>query len=407
METIATNRNWIQLLSLPLAVLLLVGFVRLSTQQTTRNKGADSDGRQYVTMAGDTALFGKAFARYAPFCYRVATPWIASRLPGKDVFAKFQLLAIVDAVLMLLLVFALMRALKFSHWDAILGMVLYGTVFWALKFAFFSPCYIDHLAQVAMLLILVVMAKGWWPLLPILVFGGYFQKETVVALVPVYMIYFLWIKGWRWWPLYVLGFFSLAASVVPYFILRNNVHPTNLSLGSPFYAIADSWMIITTTPGYPRILIVAIFSGLGLLPVIALSHGKYAWRYLRAHPYWLVMILTGTLLLFGGKDKSRLFLHMLPAMTVLAVAVIRDLRKDMPKTPYFAWLGLVSLLHAFMGNLFTPFRDFFDYVNRMVPEHSPTEGGQGFTRVTLVVTLFLVGNYVLRKQPEGQFLKGQ
>lgn len=397
MKEIGRNRNWLLILSITSAILLLVGFVRLTTQQTDRDKGADADGRQYVTMAGDTAMFGMEFARIAPFCFRIATPWLASKLPGNDVFAKFRVLALIDTTLILLLVFALLRALNFSHWDSILGMTLYGTVFWTLKFSFFAPCYIDHSTQVITLLVLWVMVKRWWPLLPMLVFGGYFQKESVVFLVPVFMVYFVQTRGWRWWPLYVLGFFALAASIIPYFILRNNVHPLNLVLGSPLRAISDNWKIIARTPGYPRILIVAIFSGLGVLPLVILSQFRSVWDYLRQHLYLLMMIAIGTFLLLGGQDKARLFLHMLPAVTILSVAMIREVRTRFSKVNYFAWLFLVLLLHLFVGNHLAPFRDFVDYLNHIVPEHSPTEGGQGFTRVTLVVTLFIIGNFLLCK----------
>jgi hypothetical protein len=195
-----------------------------------------------------------------------------------------------------------------------------------------------------------------------------------------------------------LGFFSLAASIIPYFILKNNVHPLNVEIGTPMYAISESWNIVATTPGYPRILIVAIFSGLGLLPLIILSNFSWSTRYLRTNLHWGFMVAIGIFLLFGGKDKSRLFLHMLPAITILALGAIRDIRARLSKVDFIVWLAITTLLHVFMGNLLAAFSNFHDYLNRMVPEHSGTQGGQGFTRVALLTTLFFIANYVLQNR---------
>ncbi|MFN8396857.1 MAG: hypothetical protein U0176_19685 [Bacteroidia bacterium] len=374
-----------------------------STPLTDRYQGADSDGRQYVAMAGDSMMFGSNFARYAPFAYRVATPWVAKQIPGRDVIAKFKVLAWIDAAMMLLLCFVLFQALGFSPWDSLIGMGLYGLSFWTLKFAFYSPCYIDHQSQVIVLAILVVMAKGWWPFLPIIVFAGYFQKESVVAVIPVILAFYVSNKGWKWWPTYVIGALSVSAAVIAGLILRNNVHPINLELASPLYAMEDSWAVITHTPGYPRILVVAIFSCMGVMPLLVLGQLRWALRYLQRNPAWLAMTGVGLVFLLGGLDKSRLFLHMLPAVTVVSVAIISDLRRQLSPTRFRMWVGFLFLIHAFLGAHLEPFRDFMNYLNRMVPEHSPNQGAEGFTRVFFACVIYLVGDLVIRwrKNPGG------
>jgi hypothetical protein len=146
--------------------------------------------------------------------------------------------------------------------------------------------------------------------------------------------------------------------------------------------------------------VVAIFSGLGILPLVILSHFRWALTYIRQHLHWLAMIGIGTFLLLGGQDKARLFLHMLPAVVVVAVAVVRDLQLRLPKAYFIAWLSMVLSLHFFIGHHFSAFKDFNAYLHRMVPEHSYTAGAQGFTRVALTLTLFLIGNFVLRKHQQ-------
>lgn len=381
------------------ASLLAIGFLLVISAMTPpidRYKGADSDGRQYVTMAGDTVMFGARFAGYAPFAYRVATPWLASWVPAGNVIAKFRILAWVDAALILLLAYALLHTLGFGPWDSLLGMGLYGLSFWTLKFAFYSPCYIDHQTQVVLLAILLVMARGWWPLLPFMIFGGYFQKESVLAVVPVITAFFIGRRGWRWWPAYAVGMASAVAAVAARLALEGMVHPTNSELGGPLYAIQDSWGVISHTPGYPRILIVAAFSCLGVMPLLLISHLRWVLRYLWQNPAWLVMILVGVALLLGGLDKSRLFLNMLPAVVVASVALIAHLRKQLTPRRFALWLTLVLLVHAYLGAHLEPFRDFMDYLNRMVPEHSPNQGAQGFTRMFFACVIFAVGDLVLR-----------
>ncbi len=397
------DKSWIRIVGMLLLVGFLVGFISLTTPLTDRCKGADADGRQYTVMAGDT-LFPPEFGHYAPFCYRVATTWIASKVPAKGSIAQFSIVARIDCVLMLILAFALLRALGFEYWTSLAGMTFYAGVFWTLKFSVFSPAYIDHMTQVIALLILWVMAKKWWFLLPPLMFGAYFQKESLIALVPVIMIYYLSEKGWKWIPLYILGFFLAAASVIPYFILRNNVHQLNPE-SSPFYALSESWKIVNEKPGYLRIMVTAMFSGLGIMPLIILSQFRWVVGYLRKNPHWIAMILIGIFLLFGGKDKPRLMLYALPAFMVMTVSVLQRLKNNLPVWTYRAWLGIMLGLNFYFASWFSPFVDFMDYLDHMVPEHSPGEGALGFDRAVLVTLLFLLANYVLVKHRQVKELR--
>lgn len=391
------EKLWVKILFLPLLIASLVFIASLTTTQTDRDGGVDADGRYYISMAGDTTLFPESkFTHWAPFCYRVATPWIASKMPPTNYIAKFRMLATIDAGLMLLMMFLVLQAFGFSYWNSIAGMLLYAGVFWTLKFSFFSSVYIDHMTQWLILLIMWVMAKKWWYLLPILIFGAFFQKESIASLTPFIFAFYLHQKGWKWWPNYVLGFFMLAAVVIPFLILRNNIHQDN-AYSSPIYAITESYRLMMARDGYLRLFFVAVYSGLGILPIILLTHLRFVLNYLRTHPYWLVMLGIGLFLLFGGYDKGRLMIYLLPALTVLCVAVFEDLRLTMSRIYLKIWIGLALFLNFFVGTWFMRFRDFDQYLDIAVPEYSGGLGAEGFSRAIIAMALFLLVNFVLRK----------
>lgn len=388
------NKFWVKAILLLLLIASCVAFSALSTAQTDRNDGVDADGRHYIAMAGDTT-FQKPFGKVAPFCYRVATPWIASKMPPSNFVTKFRFLAAIDSVLMLLLMFAILQALGFSYFNSLFGMLLYAGVFWTLKFSFFSSVYIDHLTQVLGLLILWVTLKKWWMLLPILVFGAIFQKESVVALFPMVMLYFLHEKGWKWWPLYFTGFFLIAATVIPFLILRNNVHPVNAS--SPFNALEGNWEMWLKREGYFKIMLVATFSGLGLMPLVLLSRFRWLLHYLRHHPYWIAMLMMGTVMIFGGLDKARLMIYLLPAMTVLSVALFADLQQKMKPNSYWALAAITILLNFYLGGwALMGFANFDQYLDIFVPMYSSTNGEEGLIRARFAGGLFLLAVLVLR-----------
>lgn len=377
-----------------LLCLLVTGLAALAqwtTPLVPKNGGADSDGTHYLAMAGDTAQ-PPVEGRIAPFCNRVATPWVASRLPCARPLDRFRALAFIDACLVLFLAFAMLRAFGLGHRAALVGMVLYAGVFWSVRFSLYSPAYIDHMTQVFWLLLLWVMARGWWWLLPVVLFAACFQKESMPAIVPVVMVYYLHRRGWRWWPLYLLGFLLVAASVVPWLILRNNVHPVNVT--DPAEALSKAWEFAVHTEGFARIMVVATFSGLGMLPLVLL--GRFGWvlATLRRQPHWVALLAVGVFLLFGGRDKARLFIYMLPAMVYLATACLHQMRRWMPPLPFALWFVSLLALHAYVGGWFADLADFDHYLDTLVPEYSGTGGSRGFARALLASGLFLLAGFL-------------
>ena len=115
------------------------------------------------------------------------------------------------------------------------------------------------------------------------------------------------------------------------------------------------------------------------------------------------MLLIGIFLLFGGKDKSRLFIYMLPIVTLLTVTVIQDFQKWLPVWKFWTWLLSAVFLHLTLASWFHPFDDFENYLDLQVPEHSYFEGAAGFSRATFVTfAFFLVSFFLVRPERRNQ-----
>lgn len=136
----------------------------------------------------------------------------------------------------------------------------------------------------------------------------------------------------------------------------------------------------------PR-LCAALFSGLGVLPLVILYGIRPSVRFLAANRQWLVLLVTSAVLLLGGIDKSRLFLYALPAVVILAIHVVQDLTTRRPPRLMTIWLLVTLAIHLYIGNYLTPMGSFSEYLARMVPEHAD---GSSYMP-TLVTNLSLSG----------------
>jgi hypothetical protein len=124
------------------------------------------------------------------------------------------------------------------------------------------------------------------------------------------------------------------------------------------------------TPAFWPIFIQSLFSGMGLL-IVVLSIRPAAWTgFLRERYEWIAYAIVALALLFGGRDKGRLFLYLLPAAIVCAIVVIDGLRVTSGARRGLIWIGVLLVLHAYLGNYLTPMGTFEEYLARLVPEHS-------------------------------------
>jgi len=372
------SRLWVRWLqrNLP-AILFAVGLavftggltatVWATTPQIGYNFDYDHDGMYYGTMAG-SKLFDVRFRYHAPWCWRVLTPFLASLMPFRTL-TSFIILAFLSNWTSLLLLFGVLHRSGCSRRLALVGLLGYAGVFWTLKFSFYSPAYVDYQAQTFTLVILFfTLGRQYWApplLLPLAVL----QRESALALAPIVYAHFASRYAWRSRrSLIYLGLGLLAAPLLALIALRLLIQPVNqyhpLGVLRNLYAVA--------TPGFWPRFVQEIFSGLGLLPLILIYGHRQVRSYLRGNPHWLLLIGIGVLLLFGGVDKGRLFLYMLPGVVVCATLVIRDATRACGSVwRGGAWVALTLLLHFYLGNYLSPMGNYPQYLARLVPMSAP------------------------------------
>jgi hypothetical protein len=255
------------------------------------------------------------------------------------------------------------------RYAALLGTLLYAGVFWTLKFSFYSPTYIDYQTQTFLLAALYLMVRQTYGPIPILLAVGVLQKETLLLLGPVVYVHYARTHGWG----SKRSLLYLTALLLLPFLAHQAVQSAISAINR--YSAVDTYLenLVdqTTWLGFwPRFLL-EICSGLGLLPCLVLYRAREAAHFLRRQPEWAWQIGIGVVLLFGGIDKARLFLFMLPALIVVA-AYLLDQLQLLTSVSGRAWIAITVLLHLYIGHYLTPMGTFARYLARMVPIHATT-----------------------------------
>lgn len=347
-----------------IAALALVGVVFATTPTIELNGGFDNDGQRYGAMAG-SSRFSAATAQRAPYAYRVLTPYLVSALPW-DTLQGFRVVAFLSNAVSLVLLWQILRRLAFPVWLQGLGVALYALDFWTLRFAAYSPAYIDHQTQMfALAIILLTVTRRYRALVPVLVLAA-LQKESLAFFAAVPAFALLHERGYRVDARSAgLALALVAAPLAAAALVRVLVPIVN-----PYRAADVVWQELSrwATPTFPVVLLSAALTGLGVLPLLLpLRHAEWL-GFLRTHPEWIVYLAISAALLFGGRDKSRLFAYGLPLVLVLALQAIASLRAAAEPRRFALWLGAALALHAFLGGWLTPLGSYDDYVARLVPE---------------------------------------
>lgn len=344
--------------------LLLLVFVALTTPLVEAYGGFDYDGRFYGAISGST-LFDPEMATQAPWCWRILTPGFVSLLPWSTI-DSFRIVGFVSNWLTLALLFQLLRRYALSARSATVGVLLYAGVFWALKFSWFAPAYVDFQAQTLLVALLLSLAsERFWVAVVVFTVGA-LQKESLLLFLPT-ALFALWrtpTTARRQRVLVAVA--MIVAPALTLMIVHRAIRPTNdySSLQALLFNLNG-----LTSARWWLILLHAAMSGLGLLPAILLLNLRAVVRRIREQPMLLLAILTGVGALFGGVDKSRIFLSMLPAVVVVAASVLRDSADRGGLVT--VWLAVTLLVHWYIGNLLSPMGSFEHYLDRMAPEHAP------------------------------------
>jgi hypothetical protein len=395
-ETVTPREFLLAGVALPL---LILAPIWLTTSTPGYETGLRSDQLHYAAMAMRDVAPPRLYER-APWCWRILTPLQVSFLPvgedpSSDVITRFKVLAFASNWVSLILLYALLRKLRASPAARFFGVLAYAGIHWTLKFSFRAPAYVDFQMQTLVLAILFFMvARRYWVTLPLFVLAA-LQKETALFLIPAVAVH-------RWHTRRRFdgadGLWLASALVLPALALvavRAAIPPMNDYSATQVLR----WVLTQQLPDphfWPRLL-VALFSGLGILPLLLGWRWRAVWQCLRENPHWLAVLACGLLVLFGGVDKARLFLPMTPAVVVLAVIAWDPVLRER-EMPAMAWIVLTLLLNAYLGHHFEPMGPRGAALARLAPIHASTSMAPSLVRIGIVAAVWCVSTAVLQKR---------
>jgi hypothetical protein len=395
-ETVTPRELLLAGVALPLLILVPIW---LSTSTPAYETGLRSDQPYYAAMAVREAAPPRLSER-APWCWRILTPLQVSFLPvgddpSSDVITRFKLLAFASNWVSLVLLYALLRKLRASPAARVFGVLAYAGIHWTLKFSFRAPAYVDFQMQTLVLAILFfTVARRYWVTLPLFVLAA-LQKETALILIPAVAIH-------RWRTRRRVGAAdglwlgsTLVLSAIALVAVRAAIPPVNDYSATQVLR----WVVTQQLPDphfWPRFL-VAVFSGLGILPLVL----GWRWRAVRQHlsenPHWTAVLVCGVLVLFGGVDKARLFLPMTPVVVVLAVIAWDPVLRE-HATPAAVWVALTLLLNAYLGHHFEPMGPRGAALARLAPVHASTSMAPSLVRIAAVAAVWCAATAVLQRR---------
>jgi len=346
--------------------LLLTAVVFATTPVTTNNAGFDFDGVFYAAMAGSPLVMPE-MAHAAPWCYRIATPFFVSLLPW-ETLTSFRIAAFASDVASLVTLFLILRRLGFADDLSLFGVALYAGVFWTLKFSFYSPAYIDPETQLFLLAIIyLTIDRRYIALVPVLILAA-LQKESLAAFSVFSATALVRERGGRLSTSSSLLAFTMIAAPLGALAIAWAVVPAENTYSGVQEILGQ--LQLTTSARFWPVFVQSMFSGAGLLPVVVITRPGPWLKFLRERYEWIVYLAISIALLFAGRDKSRLFLYLLPILIVCTVLAAKELkiRSGMPRA--LVWMTVLLVLHVYIGGYLTPMGSFADYLARMVPEHS-------------------------------------
>jgi hypothetical protein len=395
-ETVTPREILLAGVALPLSILLPIW---LSTSTPAYEAGLRSDQLYYAAMARRDVAASSLYER-APWCWRILTPLQVSLLPigegsSSDVITRFKVLAFASDWVSLVLLYALLRRLRASPAGRVFGVLAYSGIHWTLKFSFRAPAYVDFQMQTLVLAILFfTIARRYWVTLPLFVLAA-LQKETTLFLIPAVAVH-----RWRTRRRFggVDGLWLASALALPALALlgvRAAIPPVNDY--SALQVVRRVWTQQLPDPDFWPRLLVALFSGLGILPLVLGWRWRAVRQGLRENPHWSAVLACGVLLLFGGVDKARLFLPMAPAVVVLAVIAWDPALRER-EVPALAWIALTSLLNAYLGHQFEPMGPPGAALARLAPIHASTSMAPSLVRIAVVAASWCAATAALQKR---------
>jgi hypothetical protein len=395
-EPLAPTEILLAAVVLPLAILVPTW---LATPTPEHAGGLRADQLYYAAMAlRDSAP--ERLNHVAPWCWRVLTPFQVSLWPiGAEAFPDaiqhFKRLAFASNWLSLVLLYTLLRRLGAGPAARVFGVLAYAGIHWTVKFSFRAPGYVDFQMQLLVIAVLLSMvARRYWLTLPLFALAA-IQKETTLLLLPAVALH-----RWNHRPergvadaVWLAG--VVALPLIALVAVRSAIAPVNdFSAAAAVGRVVGGQLLDVAF--WPRFGI-AIFSGLGILPLLLAWRPRKTAKFLRDEPHWGAALAGGLIALAGGVDKARLFLPMTPAIVAIAVCVWQPALRNIPHSRRaLAWMALTLGLNAYLGHHFEPMGEVGAALARLAPIHAQESLAGAWARVAIVAGLWFAATAGLR-----------
>ena len=383
---------------LRVAPALLFLLFALTTPLTSDNGGFGFDGTFYASMVDRLPENAKYFS-HPPYCWRVLTPFLASLLPLPPL-AALGIVNMLFTLGMLYLFFFVLRELKFPPLVQLTTLALYGSLFFAVQAAFYTPAMIDPLSHLFMWLVILLSLQKRYTLTLLVVSIAAFQKESILFVTPI--AYLIRAKQDGEYQRNLLYFALLiVCALIPVGILRVLIEPS-----VQYHPEAVLRLTFIKQFGsldfYPRFL-VGIFAGLGVIPLLLLSLRQGIVTTLKEHPYLAAFLLVGAVQLLGGTCKARLFMGMVPGLVLLLGFLITEQfsRLEGDARALFSKILLFAVsLHFFLNLSGVSFMSEVQLRNWVLPTYSPYPLTESFYRIILLVAAWFPLHFLLTRSTE-------
>lgn len=349
-----TAAEWIVVSTAFLAVSLYAAL----GQQVAR---LSADGTEYHLMAAQYTAGKTVVSAPAPFAFRVATPWLASRLDpiARAVLPDALEVGIEDANglkgfpgfytvnIAACLILTLLFHWYVAHFIQSRAVRVLITLVWIaqwnapVRFTFFYPAYVDPLFMVSLFAGLLVVERAGdrspgraMLLASIVTFLGTLCRETAV-LIPLVCVARYWrtiVHASSSWHRAVIVA-PLLAWIAAIATTRQLATPTG-----PYETSAFAVAMVREKPLFTWVLAWFFTFGPAALALIA-----SAWPQVKiacaSRPHWLVYLLAcGVLGYFGSTDTERILIWASPIVLVLAGLALEQLRDNLRRAPLVAIL---------------------------------------------------------------------
>lgn len=170
------------------------------------------DHHKYIEMARHPFTF-----HIAPFCWRILVPLIAFILPF-ELQTNFMLITFFSIWFTAIVIYYLLKQLKFDYKLSFLGVIIYFSLGWVIKYVLFDFWLVDALSFLFIVLIIysIVIKNDFLFILFSML--GILTKETILFAIPLYYS----INAKHLWDKQIFKKFIILSlpSIIIFFLIR-------------------------------------------------------------------------------------------------------------------------------------------------------------------------------------------